>query len=141
MAFKVFADANILLDFTLKREGYDEAKKIFQFSLDGDIQLFITPAILHISAYWIAKAYGKKTAKELLLNLLADVKIIDASHEITINALCSDMDDVEDALQYFTAIYHHMDYFITGDKELLQSGIPILPVYTPEVFLKEVIML
>ena len=26
MAFKVFADANILLDFTLKREGYDVAK-------------------------------------------------------------------------------------------------------------------
>ena len=68
--------------------------------MDGDIQFFITPGILHISAYWIAKACGKKTAKELFLNLLADVKIIDASNEITINALCSDMDDMEVALQY-----------------------------------------
>ena len=40
-----------------------------------------------------------------------------------------------------SAIYRHMDYFITRDKELLQSGIPILPVNTPEDFFKEVIML
>ncbi len=138
MAYKIFIDANILLDFTLKRSHYDAAKKIFQLSVDVDIQLFITPAILHIAAYWITKAYGNRIAKEMLLNLLSDVKVIDASHEISINALCSDMDDIEDALQYFTAIHHHMDYFLTRDAVLLQSGTPILPVYTPEEFLKEV---
>jgi predicted nucleic acid-binding protein len=42
MAYKVFLDANILLDLTLKRDS----KKIVQLALDGNLQLFITPAIV-----------------------------------------------------------------------------------------------
>jgi putative PIN family toxin of toxin-antitoxin system len=137
MASKVFLDANILLDFTLKRDGYDAAKKIIELVVSGQIQAFITPSIVHIVGYWLTKAYGNAKAKELLLTLLADVYVIDINHEITLNALHSKIKDIEDALQYYTALHHKVDYFITQDKDLQKESIPVLPVYTPGEFLKE----
>ena len=137
MASKVFLDANILLDFTLKRGGYDAAKKIIELLVNGQIQAFITPSIVHIVGYWLTKSYGNAKAKELLLTLMAEVYVIDISHEITLNALHSKIKDIEDALQYYTALHHKVDYFITQDKDLQKESIPVLPVYSPEEFLKE----
>jgi len=137
MASKVFLDANILLDFTLKRDHYDDSKRIIELAVNGQVQAFITPSIVHIVGYWLTKAYGNAKAKELLLTLLADVYVIDISHEITLNALHSKIKDIEDALQYYTAMHHKLDYFITQDKDMQKESIPVLPVYTPEEFLKE----
>ena len=139
MASKVFIDANILLDFTLKRAGYQESKKIVELALDGHIVLYITPSIVHIVGYWLFKAYGAAKAKELLLTLLADVLIIDMPHEIVITALHSKMKDIEDALQYYTAIHHKLDYFISLDAALLKESIAVLPIVSPKRFLKDFI--
>lgn len=136
MAFKVFLDANILLDFTLKREAYKASKQIFELAVNRKIQAFITPSIVHIAGYWLTKAYGSIKAKELLLALLLDVAVIDISHETVLHALHSRMNDIEDALQYYTAIHHKLDCFITRDKLLQKAAVPVLPVYGPEEFLK-----
>lgn len=137
MAFKVFLDANIILDFTLKRDEYEQAKKIVELAVSGDIQAFITPSIVHIVGYWLTKTYGNAKAKELLLTLLVDVTVIDLPHEIAVNALHSKITDIEDALQYYTAIHHKLDYFISRDKQLQKQSIPMLAVYTPDEFLAE----
>lgn len=137
MASRVFLDANILLDFTLKREAYPVARKLIELAIKGQIQAFITPSIVHIVGYWLTKAYGNARAKELLLTLLADVRVVDINHEITITALHSKIKDIEDALQYYTAIHHKVDIFISRDKDLQRAAIPTLPVYAPDEFLKE----
>ena len=141
MASKVFIDANILLDFTLKRTGYAEAKQILELAINGKIHAFITPAIVHIIGYWLAKAYGVLKAKEILITLLIDIQIIDISHETTLNALHSKINDIEDALQYYTALHHKLDYFISEDKKLQKESIPVLPVYTAKEFIKEFLFL
>ena len=137
MAFKVFLDANILLDFTLQRAGYTEAKQLIQKGIDGDIQLTTTPAVLHITGYWLTKAYSSSTAKQLIIALLADVEIIDCDHATSVMAINSTIDDIEDALQYYTALKHNAIYFISSDKKLKKSSIPQLPVYTAKEFLNE----
>ncbi|MDQ6890193.1 MAG: PIN domain-containing protein [Bacteroidota bacterium] len=137
MASKVFIDANILLDFTLKRSNYLHAKKIFELSVNGRIQAFITSSVLHISGYWLTKSYGSFKAKELLLTLLIHVKVIDITHQTALTALHSKMNDIEDALQYYSAIHHRLDYFISEDKNLKKESIPILPVHTAAEFIKE----
>lgn len=136
MASNLFLDANILLDFTLKREAFTVSKKIMELVVNGQVQAFITPSIVHILGYWLTKAYGNAKAKELLLVLLADVTVVDISHETTMIALHSKIKDIENALQYYTAIHHKLDYFISRDKILLKDAIPALPVYTPQEFLK-----
>ena len=135
MVSKIFLDANILLDFLLKRNAYEIAKKVISLCVNGQLQAFITPSIVHIVGYWLTKAYGSGKAKELLLTLLADITIIDTGHEITLNALHSKINDIEDALQYYTALHHKLDCFISNDKQLQKTAIPILPVYTAEGFL------
>ena len=137
MASKLFADANILLDFTLQRAGYATAKELVRLAIDGKILLFTSPSVIHITAYWVTKAYSSQTAKQLLLSLLTDVEVIDCNHATTLMALNSKMDDIEDALQYYTALHHAIDYFISADKKFKKVAIPQLPVYTAAEFLHE----
>jgi predicted nucleic acid-binding protein len=66
MASKLFLDANLLLDFTLQRKGYSDAREIISLAIAGDFLLCTTPAVLHITAYWLAKSYQTKKPKQLL---------------------------------------------------------------------------
>ncbi len=136
MASKILIDANVLLDFTLKRDNYAAARRLFEVIVDGRVSAFITPSILHIAGYWLTKAYRNAKAKAVLLELLSDITIIDAPHEIAVTALHSRMTDIEDALQYYTALHYQLDYFISGDKLLKKSAIPSLPVLTIDEFLE-----
>lgn len=51
MASKVFLDANMLLDFTLKRDEYKQLRKIIELAVNGTIQAFNSPSIVHIVDY------------------------------------------------------------------------------------------
>jgi predicted nucleic acid-binding protein len=138
MAIKVFLDANVLLDYILKREYYSDAKEIFALLEDKYIDGYITSSVLHITGYWVSKAYGAVNAKKILLNLLEYVNIIDIPHETAVIALHSKIDDIEDALQYYTAINHKLDYFISRDKQLQKDSIPTLQVYPPADFINRI---
>ena len=135
MAFKVMLDANVCLDFLLRRQEYPISKQLFQKVFDREVSAFITPTIFHIIAYFLSKYYSKEDAKNILLNFLLDVDAMEADHEIMINALTSSMSDIEDALQYYTAIHHKVDYFLTYDKDFQKASLPILPVISPGSFL------
>ncbi len=137
MASKVFLDANILLDLTLKRDHFDISKQIIELAINGKIQAFTSPSVINVCAHWLTKVYNDTKAKELLITLLADVKVIDIEHDIVLNALLSRINDIEDAIQYYAALHHRMDYFITRDKQLQKQAISVLPIYSPDDFLKE----
>ncbi|MFD0765526.1 type II toxin-antitoxin system VapC family toxin [Mucilaginibacter lutimaris] len=138
MAIKVFLDANVLLDYILKREYYNDAKDIFELIEEKDVDGYITSSVLHITGYWVSKAYGALKSKKILLNLLEHVTLIDIPHDTALIALHSKIDDIEDALQYYTAIYHKLDYFISRDKKLGKDSIPVLQVYSPVEFIKRI---
>lgn len=137
MASKIFLDANLLLDLTLKRDQYEEAKAIFDLVNNNNVQAFTTSSVIHITGYYLTKFYGSDKAKTLLLAILANVRLIDISHEIAVIALSSNLSDIEDSLQYYTAIHHKLHYFISGDKKLKKDSSPILLVVTPQEFLNE----
>jgi len=46
------------------------------------------------------------------------------------------INDIEDALQYYTALDHQLDYFISRDKQLKKLASEELPVYAIQDFLK-----
>ena len=137
MAFRIFLDADILLDFTLKREGYPVARRLMEWAVNGRVQVFITSAIVREVSQWLTRAYGGERAKELLLALLAEVQLIDPGYETTISALHSRMENIPEALSYYAALHHRLDYFITRDKDLPKAAIPVLPVCRPEEFLEQ----
>lgn len=137
MAAKIFLDANVLVDFALRREHFEDASAIINLVINGSFKGYISSSILHITGYWLTKSKDSEKAKEFLLLLLNDIEVIDISHEIAVIALSSKFKDIEDALQYYTAIHHKIDYFISNDKGLKKDSIPILPVYTPKEFIEE----
>lgn len=139
MGSKIFLDANIILDFTLKRAEYADAKRIIETAVGGQVSAYTSSSIIHIVGCWLTKAYGSAKAKELLSALLEDVHVIETDHETTIQALRSRINDIEDALQYHTALHHKLDGFISRDKKLQKMATQHLPVYTPEEFLKSLV--
>jgi len=135
MAFRVFIDTDILLDFTLKREAYGIARQLMEWVTKGKVQAFITSNTITITSYWLTKVYGATKAREILEALLAEIQVIDAGHEITVNALHSRIQNMEQALQYHAALHHKLDYFITRDKDLEQAASAVLPVVPPDAFI------
>ncbi len=136
MASKILLDANVLIDFLLERSGFEVSERLLKVILYHPYKVFVTPAIIHITSYWVKKSLGTANTKALLLELLKDIKTIDCDHKTAVLAINSAMDDVEDALQYYTALYHKLDYLITQDKQFQKQAIPSLPIYSPQEFLK-----
>jgi hypothetical protein len=135
MAFKVFVDADVLLDFTLKRSAYPIVRRLMEWAINGRVQVFISSAILRDIGPELCKAYGPEQAQELLLALLASAQIIDADYETVVNALQSRIENIAGAISYHTALQHRLDYFITWDTSLLKFISPVLPVTSPIDFL------
>jgi len=140
MASKIILDANILLDFILKRSSdYASLQKIYSEIVDGNLKNHITTSIIHTCGYWLTKAIGSNHAKQVILTLLNDTMVIDASQAIVVDSLHSNMADIEDALQYYTALEHKIDFFISRDAKFIKSAKPALPIYTPSDFVKKFI--
>jgi predicted nucleic acid-binding protein len=119
----------------LKRDRYAAARRLMEWTVEGRIEAYVTPAVIQETARWLKQVYGAERAKELLLALLAEILVIDAGHTVAVSALHSTMSDMDQALSYYTALHHKLDYFITNDKDLHKVAIPVLPVCTPEEFL------
>jgi predicted nucleic acid-binding protein len=136
MAFRIFLDVGVLLDLTLKREGHAAARRLMEWAVSGKVQAYVTPAVVQETGRKLKEAYGPARAKELLLALLAEVSVIDTGHAVAVSALHSTMNDADDALAYYTALHHNLDYFITCNKDLSGAATPVLPVCTPEAFLQ-----
>lgn len=137
MSHKVYIDANVLLDYCLQRENKVDSKILLDKINDGSLVGYISGSTVHILSYILTKTFESKKAKEIIILLLTDINVIDMPREMIIQAMNSKIDDIEDALQYYVAIHHKMNYFITYDKKLVKESLPILPIYTPANFIKE----
>lgn len=42
---------------------------------------------------------------------------------------------LEDALLYYTALYHNLDFVISRDRHFQQNSLPALPVLSPQEFI------
>ncbi|MDT4859408.1 PIN domain protein [compost metagenome] len=136
MVFKAFLDINILLDFFLKRDGFPLAERVLKLAEKREIDLYISVSILQTSAYFLQKYYGPVLAKKLLTELLLMVNLIDSDKEVVIQALNSSIDDIEDAVHYYTAMKHDLGYLITRDTSFQQAKHQGIQVIDPERFIR-----
>jgi predicted nucleic acid-binding protein len=137
MAYKIYFDINVLLDYTLQRSNFNEVEIIMKEIENGFKKGYVTGATIHTLSYFLTKEYGQKQVKELLLNLLSMVTVIDPPQNVIKKALLANFNDIEDALQVYTAIHYNMDYFLTSDKKLKKETSTILPILTPADFVKD----
>ena len=78
----------------------------------------------------LSKVYGSEKTKIILEALIVDLNIVDLPKEIIIQALHSNIEDLEDALQFFSALHFKMDYLITNDNDFIKLSSSSLPIYS-----------
>jgi len=72
-----------------------------------------------------------------LLDFISACNIISGGKSVMIEAISSQFKDKEDALQYYTALNHGTDYFITRNFTDYKHQSKILPVLTPKQFMSQ----
>ncbi|HMB97973.1 MAG TPA: PIN domain-containing protein [Balneolaceae bacterium] len=133
---RLFLDVNVILDYSLKRpECYKNSKIILQYIIEGRYRGVVSPVVIHIASHILKKHLGSEKTKIIILALLNDVRVIETPHEVIEQVMNSDWNDIEDAIQYYTALYHKVDFIISRDSGMIKKAMPSLPVIHPLDFL------
>ena len=134
---RVFLDTNILLDIIEGRQKFLLASSnVFDLGIRGQIQMLATPLTFANCVYTTRKNVGYEKAINGLRSLKKYVRTASMDEDQVAEALCSDMPDFEDMLQYKAAVAAKCDVIVTRDKKrhFPDDGIPVL---SPEDFLNE----
>jgi len=135
---KILFDTNVLLDFFLQRNPQPEKiEKLFGLIDNKTIEGYITLSILQIFAYYLTSAKGVEVTKGILEMVIFKFQLLEGNRKTVLNALKSEHQDIEDAIQYFIALEHEMDAIVTLDKDFLKMSSPNLPIYNPINLLEE----
>lgn len=124
----LFLDTNVIIDFIADRKPFSEVAAIlFDLAEKKQISLFMS-ALSYSNIYYIIK---KNCSHKEMLMILQDLETIvetmDVTKQIIFNALKSDFNDFEDAIQYQTAISNKsMDAIVTRNtKDFSKSKLAI----------------
>jgi predicted nucleic acid-binding protein len=121
---KVFVDTNVFLDLILKRERHQEALAIFHAVETGIFEAYILDITLLNIDYIARKQVKDLTA---FLSLVTEYfHIVGGSNESMQKALELNHGDLEDSLQYISAVQSHCDIIITNDKGFPKGRIPTM---------------
>ncbi|TDH26796.1 PIN domain-containing protein [Segetibacter sp. 3557_3] len=138
MAYKVFIDTNVFLDAYLERTAdWKDAEAVLQSAALEQITLFTSANNLVNTIYALQKQ--NLTAGEIidLMELtLTYTQLVNTSNAAFRQALRAGFKDLEDAVQYHTALeVKGIDYFITANiKDYIKATVQ-LPVLTPKQFI------
>jgi len=131
---KLFIDTNVLIDLLGERQPYYvEIAEIITLIEKQRVKVSAS-SLSFVNAFYVL---SKSARKAVLIDMLTRLRIVcevSAIDEFIIDkSLHSDFSDFEDAVQYFSALHHKCDIFITRNKkDFKKSEIPIM---TPSEFL------
>lgn len=138
MVYKVFTDTNVYLDFFLQRgTEWKQIEQLFQLAEQKEIELFTSASNLLNMMYVMA---NYKLPKADIVNytsfILQYTSLANPDNFTFKTALASAFKDLEDAVQYFTALsIEGIDYFITSNLKDYKAASHLQAV-TPKQFLK-----
>lgn len=139
MDYNLFLDSDIILDVVLQREGfYQDSFPLFKMREEETVSLYTSSSVLMNVQYISSTFIGKNKAIEGIKYLLNFIEILDCNKKILVKAYNTKCKDIEDAVQYFTAIHSDITtYYISRNiKDYKDIEERFLPVLTPTQFLK-----
>ena len=131
MAYKVFIDTNIIVDFLQPvRPFHADAQALF---LNLSKNLFVahtSESVITTTPYLIRKDYSSDELNTILRNLNQKLKMLTCTNQHVLAALQQEPPDFEDALLYEIALHHEMDFFVTSNtkdfKKIQRPGLPVI---------------
>lgn len=125
---RIFLDTNIIIDFLGNRKPYyEDAAKIMTLADTSELQVFTSSNAI-INTFYILR---KQEAREIILEKIRKFKLICGisvlNDEIVTKSLYSNFSDIEDAMQYYSAIAENCDVIVTrNEKDFAKSALPIM---------------
>jgi predicted nucleic acid-binding protein len=136
MAFKIFVDSDVIIDFFTDREPFaNPASKIFELNELGVIEIYVSVISLNNVYYIVRKYLGHKSALRIIEDLTEIAKVIGTTKNEILQALNNDFKDFEDSIQYSSALtIKGIEAIITRNtKDYVKSEIS---VFTAENYVK-----
>ncbi|WP_372948814.1 type II toxin-antitoxin system VapC family toxin [Mariniphaga sp.] len=129
MAFKLFIDSDVVIDFFTDREPHaNPASELFDLREKGKVILFLSALSINNIYYIVRKFLGHTKALEVIETLTEMTEIIGTTKKEVIQALKNDFKDFEDSVQYSSALtISGLDAIITRNiKDYRNSEIAVM---------------
>jgi len=138
MAFKIFLDTNIIVDFFIpSRKEHNNAKRIIELAEEGELLAFLSESVINTTAYLVRKSAYFNSFKLLMIELIGILNVLPCSNSTIHNAYLRAKNDLEEAVLYQLALEHDLDYFVTSDiTDYKKIASPSLPVITSSELIK-----
>lgn len=140
MASKIFIDTNVYLDVLMHRgTQWQDAEALLLLAEQKRLKAYTSASNLLNLIYVLETEKVIKT--EIIRHCITILKFSaltnpdNLTFEMALNASFSDL---EDAVQYFTALsIPGIDYFITSNKKDFKKAVAALPVVSPKEFMQQ----
>lgn len=138
MAYNFFLDSDVILDFLMERSlHYNNSRLLFNNRIKNVINLYTTSSVLLNVQYISEKIIGKANAYKLIQKLVLLFDICHTSKETILKAYSSSFADVEDAVQYYSAVADKsVDFFVTRNTKDYKYADEHLKIVTPAEAIK-----
>ncbi len=136
---RILLDSDVILDLFFDRKPFsDDSAVIFRLCHQQKIKAFVTPVIISNVYYLLRKVSTQKKVKEKLNLLLSISNVLIVDKSIILQALNSNFNDFEDALQNYSAENNKsITAIITRNvKDYKNSNILVL---TPKSYIKSLL--
>lgn len=127
-------DTNVILDAAMGRPGSEEALKLIQSVISGEITGIVTANTITDIHYIVKKRAGDAAAREVVRNTLDLFEVVPVDREACETALILPMDDFEDAVLAACANEAYSEYIATQDEKFVNStGSPVVPLHPQDI--------
>lgn len=125
---RVLIDTNVVLDFLQEREPFVEnAARLFERIDAGEIEEFIAATTITNIYYIVRRAAGRAVAQDAITQVLSDLNVCTIDLGVLEQALASNFEDFEDAVQYACAVVYTVDAIVTRDAAgFVNAEIPLV---------------
>lgn len=136
MAYKLFIDSDVVIDFFTDREPHaNPASELFELGESGAVVLFLSAVSINNIYYIVRRFLGHKKTLEVVETLAEMTKIIGTTKKEILQALKNEFSDYEDSIQYSSALtVKGLDVIITRNIKDYKSA--DISVMAPVDFLK-----
>ncbi len=124
----VFVDTNVLLDVLTHRESfYADSAAIWTLAEQGRIRGYVSVISFTNIFYIVRKLRNRKIAHQTMLLLRDSFTPVACDDQIIAQAVDADVEDFEDAVQYFSALRVGADCLVSRNPHhFSESDLPVL---------------
>lgn len=123
---KVVFDTNMILNAAMGRDGYEQAQKLIQAVISGEVTGIITANTITDIHYIVKKRAGDEAAREVVRSTLDLFHVAPVDRKACETALVLQMSDYEDAVLAACSKEAGADFIATQDKGFIGSkGSPV----------------